>query len=186
MDTLDFSAPRTQIAKVRYTHDAVIDEILMNSAISQGDLAKQFGFTQSWMSIVINSDAFQNRLAERKAELVDPAIRASIQERLDAIAKRSMDRIMERLDSLGHIKDADLVSMAKLGIGDKNNRTQAPQTQNNLYVVALPAPAPNAQAWLDNRSDKTALRAPMEVIQQRVEALTTRGPIPFVEEVARG
>jgi hypothetical protein len=160
----DAKAERQTLARVRYTHDAVIDEILINPAVSQGDLAKQFGFTQAWMSIVINSDAFQNRLAERKGELIDPKIRASIQERLDAVARRSMDRIMERLDGPGAIKDGDLVAMAKLGIGDRNNRVAAPVTQNNLYVVALPAPAPNAQAWLDNRSDRTP--RPLEIVQE--------------------
>lgn len=140
-----------EIQRVRYTHDAVIDEILINPSISQGDLAKMFGFSQGWMSIIINSDAFQNRLAERKGELVDPKIRASIAERLDAVAKRSLDKIMDRLDNpAAQISNADLVAMAKLGVGDKNTRGNAPMTQNNLYVVALPGQAPNTKAWLEN------------------------------------
>lgn len=168
MDYFDLAPHKPTIQAVSYTHDGLIDEILLNPAISQREMARLYGYTEAWMSIIVNSDAFQNRLAERKGEMIDPKIRASIQERLDAVAKRSMDRIMERLDTPGHIRDADLVSMAKLGIGDRNNRISAPQTQNNLYVVALPAPAPNAQAWLDNRSDRTPR------------------PLPLVEEVARG
>jgi hypothetical protein len=146
---------RPEIHKVSYTHHAMIDAILMNPTITQTEMAKQFGYSQTGICIIVNSDAFKERMAERKAELLDPQIRASLQERLDTVARRSLDRIMDRLDSPGHIKDADLVSFAKLGVGDRNNRVAAPQTQNNLYVVALPAPAPNSQAWLDNRSDKT-------------------------------
>lgn len=151
-------APAT-LKKVRYTHDAVIDEILMNPSVSQGELAKQFGFTQTWMSIVINSDAFQERLAERKGQLQDPAIIASINERLDAIARRSLDKIMDRLDNpvaSAQMKTADLVSIAKLGVGDKNTRPAGPQLQqNNLYVVSLPEPAKNASAWLNSAQGNT-------------------------------
>lgn len=143
-----------EIARVRYTHDAVIDEILMNPAISQNELAKHFGFSASWMSIVINSDAFQERLEERKAELVDPKLRSTITERLDAIAKRSLEKIMDRLDNPGaQIKTMELVAIAKLGVGDKNTRPAGPQQQNNLYVVTLPAPAQDAKSWIANRSD---------------------------------
>lgn len=165
----DWCSRMPEIAKVRYTHDAVIDEILINPAISQVELSKMFGYTQAWMSICINSDAFQNRLIERKAELVDPKIRASIQERLDAVAKISLDKIMDRLENPAvNIRNNDLVAMAKLGIGDKNNRVAAPVQQNNLYVVQLPAPALNSQTWLDSRSNPNPR------------------PLPLVEEVTRG
>jgi hypothetical protein len=69
------------LAKIRYSHDGIIDEILLNPQITQRELAKMVGFTEGWLSICINSDAFKERLAERKGELVDPVIRASVQER---------------------------------------------------------------------------------------------------------
>ena len=85
----------SEITKVRYTHDAIIDMIIANPAVSQGDLSREFGFTESWMSIIINSDSFQERLANRKGELVDPKIKASIEARLDAIARRALDRLLD-------------------------------------------------------------------------------------------
>jgi|SRR6478752_3900142 len=156
-----------EIAKVRYTHDAMIDEILLNPAISQNELGRIFGFSAAWVSICVNSDAFQERLQERKAEIVDPVMRATIQEKVDGAASRAMDRIIERLDSptSGAIKTADLVSIAKLAVAPKASQTPAPQT--NLYVMQIPAPAQNAQQWLANRSDP-------------------RGAVPLVEEVPRG
>lgn len=142
-----------EIGKVRYTHDAMIDLILSTPAISQNELASLFGYSATWVSIVINSDAFQDRLAERKAELTDPKLRASIEERLEAVAKTALDRLIERLDTSGPaVRTADLVSIAKLGVGDRANRPAVAQTQNNLYVVALPPPAQNTSSWLSNRS----------------------------------
>jgi len=143
----------TAIQKVRYTHDGIIDVILMDPAISQGELARQFGFTQTWMSIVVNSDSFKNRMAERKAELQDPIIRASMQEKADAAASRALDRLMERLDNnatCATIKTGDLVSVAKLSVAPK---TLAPSVAPpNLYVFQLPAQAQNSTEWVKNVS----------------------------------
>ena len=150
---LNHPATRVEIAKVRYTHDAVIDEILRTPHISQAELSKMFGFTQTWMSICINSDAFQERLAERKAILTDPALTATINQRLDGLAKRSLDKLIDRLESpTANIKTVELIAIAKLGVGDKNTRPAGPVQQNNLYVVALPAPAPDSQTWLNGVS----------------------------------
>jgi hypothetical protein len=164
-----------EIANVRYTHDAVIDEILRNPAISQGELSRMFGFSQAWMSICINSDAFQERLAERKAILTDPKIIASINERLDAVAKRSLDKILDRLDSpTALLKTLELVAIAKLGVGDKNTRPAGPVAQNNLYVVALPAPAADSTEWISQVKGKLPLPSnPPGAIEEAV--LINRG-----------
>jgi hypothetical protein len=153
-----------EIAKVRYTHDAIIDEILMNPSISQNDLAKHFGFSATWVSIVINSDAFQERLAERKGLLVDPKLTATINERLDSLAKRSLEKLIDRLDNpAAQIKTLELVAIAKLGVGDKNTRPAGPQVSNNLYVVSLPTPAQDAKAWIANRSDPRGVSDAVEI-----------------------
>ena len=57
----------TDLKKISYTHDAIIDAIIASPGVSQGELAKEFGYTQTWLSIMIGSDAFQSRLTERKA-----------------------------------------------------------------------------------------------------------------------
>lgn len=143
----------SEIARVRYTHDAMIDLIISTPSISQNEMAALFGYSATWVSIIINSDAFQERLAARKTELTDPKLRASIEERLEALAKTALDRLIERLDtSTPAIRTSDLVSIAKLGVGDRANRPQVAPTQNNLYVVALPPPAQNTSSWLANRS----------------------------------
>lgn len=136
-----------EIQTVKFTHDAIIDTIIANPAITQRQMAQDFGYTESWLSIIINSDAFQQRLAERKAELVDPKIRASIEDRIDALAKRSLDKLLDRLDNGTPISNGDLVRMAQLGIGDRNKGPQQ-AVQNNLYVVHVPPPAPSAQDWM--------------------------------------
>lgn len=89
---------KPEIAKVRYTHDAMIDIIVENPWVSQDELAAHFGYSATWVSIVINSDAFKARLAERKEELIDPAIRASLEERFRAVVHRSLTVLQEKLE----------------------------------------------------------------------------------------
>jgi DNA-binding MarR family transcriptional regulator len=136
------------IASVRYTHDAIIDTILENPGVSQGDLSRMFGYTQSWMSIIINSDAFQERLAERKGELVDPRITASLEERAESVARLALDRLMDEIERPGPKKIQDLVAAAKIGLGDRMVKNPSVQN-NNLYVVALPPPAETTSAWME-------------------------------------
>lgn len=141
---------KPEIKTVKYTHDAMIDLIVTNPAISQNEIAKFFGYTPTWVSIIVNSDAFKNRLAERKAVLVDPKIIAGIEARLEGLAQRSLDLLIDRLDRPGNnLKPMELVAIAKLGVGDRNLVKTQPQTQNNLYVVNLPPPAPDAKTWVE-------------------------------------
>jgi len=85
------------LQKIRYTHDAMIDLVISNPWISQGEIAERFGYTQTWVSIVFSSDAFKNRLEERRAELVDPTIRVTIKERFDALVTRSLEVLQAKL-----------------------------------------------------------------------------------------
>jgi hypothetical protein len=85
--------------KIRYTHDSMIDLIIANPAISQNDIAAHFGYTPSWVSIIFTSDAFQAKLAARRAELVDPAIAATIEETFKALTHQSLKILMKKLEA---------------------------------------------------------------------------------------
>jgi hypothetical protein len=85
--------------KVSYTHDAVIDFIIAHPEASQGKIAAHFGYTPAWMSIIINSDAFQARLRERKAEIIDPTLVATARDRFQAVLAKGQERLLEILES---------------------------------------------------------------------------------------
>lgn len=91
-------APHGGIQKVSYSHDFMIDLIIADPCITQDRLAKHFGYTPGWISQIIASDAFQARLAERKDELVDPTIRATIDDHFKALVTRSLAILREKLD----------------------------------------------------------------------------------------
>lgn len=135
------------IARVRYTHDAMIDLILAQPDLKQHQIAGYFGYTEAWVSRVFGSDAFQARLAERKTELVDPTIVASLNEKITALAHQSLDILADKLQAT---KSADMalksleLSTKALGMGARvGNQTNV---QNN-YVALMPEKATDEQAW---------------------------------------
>ena len=144
------------IARVKYSHDAMIDLLIANPAISQNELAANFGYTVPWVSRIMNSDAFQARLALRKEELLDPVIVASIEEKFRALASKSLDVV---LDKLSVTNSAELglkaleISAKALGYGA---RQQNLNVQTN-FVVALPAKAADAGSWVSTHSPRGQL-----------------------------
>lgn len=136
------------IKDVRWHHDHVIDFMIVNPTVSQGQIARQFKFSEGWVSLMVNSDAFQARLAERKAELVDPLIVASVDLRLKAVAQVSLDKMLEKLAGpLGTtdeflLKSAELATKA-LGYGARQAGSGG--SVNVAVVVQVPAKATESE-----------------------------------------
>lgn len=135
------------IQKVRYSHDAMIDLIVANPWVSQGELARTFGYTEGWVSQVIASDAFQSRLAERKNELVDPTIRATIEEKFKGLVERSYQVLLKKLEANSVSDETALrtLEIASRAAGYGSRSAQA--VINNNFVVAVPPKAESTAAW---------------------------------------
>jgi hypothetical protein len=136
------------ILKVRYSHDAMIDQIIANPTIQQNQLAIMFDRTPGWISVVINSDAFQARLAERKEEIIDPVLRATIEEKFKAAAHASLDRVLEKLSGPLPPTDDFLLNSLKiassaLGYGARE-RNAGPQV---AVQINLPGRIASSGEW---------------------------------------
>lgn len=105
---------------LRYSHLAMVDMLVQNPWMSQNELAAAFGRTPAWISTIVTSDAFKQRLEERRDEVVDPEIRLTLKERFEALTVRSLQKLQERLEHQPSdgllLKAADLGAKA-LGIG---------------------------------------------------------------------
>ena len=142
------------VKKVRYTHQAMIDLIIANPAISQGEIARHFGYTQGWVCQILSSDAVKEMLAARKRELTDPALVAAIEEKFEALARRSMDVLLEKLDLPNASADVALkaldITAKALGYGASKQSIAV----NTQFVVAMPAKAENTDAWVSSHSPR--------------------------------
>ncbi len=145
------------IRKVRYSHDAMIDLIVAEPSIKQNDLAAIFDRSPAWISQIINSDAFQARLEERRTELVDPVLQASIKERLNAVASVSLEKILDKLTSAVPKDDDFLIKTATLatkalGYGARDG---GGATANVAVVVQVPPKAASVTEWVSAHTPPT-------------------------------
>ena len=151
-------AAAKSIARVNYSHDAMVDAILADPGITQNDLAAMFGYTVGWVSQVRNSDAFLKRLAEKKAMLTDVNTAFSIEEKFRAVLDESLNVLHEKVTLTRNpelaLKTGDLAVRA-LGYGVRNPQVQV----NNSFVVALPEKAATAQQWAERYERPTAIPA---------------------------
>lgn len=141
----DFSGNR--LVRVHYSHEAMIDVIIAEPTITQRDLAKRFGRSESWTSIIMGSDSFQAALAKRRDDLTDPFLIATIEERFHGLAQQSLQVIAENLEKT---RNADLalkaldISAKALGFGAKNSQGGV---VNNSFVVQLPSKMTDSSEW---------------------------------------
>ena len=130
------------LLKVRYSHADCADRILASPGIAQQDLAMIYGVTDAWMSIVINSDAFQAHLAARKEELIDPVLSATLNERYGALAARSVEVLLEKLHKpVDQISDKLALEAASLGaramgVGEERRPIGAATASDHLAAIA--------------------------------------------------
>ena len=102
------------LKRVSYTHEAMIDLIIEHPEYLQKQLAAHFGYTEGWISNILASDAFQERMAARKEQIVDPTIKATIEERFRALAIRSLEVLQMKLNS-SVVSDNVALRAAELG-----------------------------------------------------------------------
>jgi hypothetical protein len=121
----------------------MVDMIIANPAVSQNELALNFGYSAGWVSQVIASDAFQARLSERTADLVDPTIRASVEDRFKALVLRSLDILREKLDRPAQMIPDNLalrsleISSRALGLGAREGGPAVTQVSMNVHLDSL-------------------------------------------------
>lgn len=131
------------IQRVNYKHDAIVDAILAQPWISGSELARQFGYTQPWISRIVCSEAFQARLADRKGEAISPLIAASFEDRLKGLAMQSLEIIEEKLAEVDKMGKHDTgtafkaleLSSRSLGYGARGSAVNV-AIQNNVKVTS--------------------------------------------------
>lgn len=86
------------IQRLNYSHDAMIDMIIANPGVHQNIIARMLGYSPSWVSTIMATDAFQVKLAQRRETIVDPVLKATLEEQARGLYLRSMEIIREKLN----------------------------------------------------------------------------------------
>ena len=141
MDTARHIAPTMgNIDKVRYSHTDMIDFIIANPRVTQNALAARYGYSVGWVSNIMASDAWEVAMAQRRSELVDPTLVATINERFKGITLLSLDRLQQKLEAPA-VSDTVVLKAVELGARAMGVGGNAPPS----------APAADHLAQLANR-----------------------------------
>jgi hypothetical protein len=118
----------------------MIDLIVTRPHVSQGELAKVFGYSQAWVSTIMCSDAFKAKLAQRRDELVDPVLKISIEERIRAMTVRSLEVLQEKLAEPAMLVPDNLalkaLELGAKGLGLGGNAPPPPPSADHLERMA--------------------------------------------------
>ena len=144
------------IKRVTYSHDLIIDHLITNPRATRKDISDYFGYTEAWLSRIMNSDAFNAVLAQRRSELIDPVLTASIKENLTSVAQKSMEVVLKKLENPMAMKMDDAikamdVATKALGYGA---REQSNVTNVQQNIVIVPPKSDSSDDWLTNHSPR--------------------------------
>jgi len=142
-----------------YTHAAMVDLMLARPDYTHAMLCAHFGRPSSWLASILASEAFQQTLDPVRHLVVDPALTATLHERYKALAIRTSNVMMDKLDSKEvtdfMVLKSGEIAMKALGMGTKTEAAPAP---------AAPAPATDTlaerlMAALDRRDNARTVNA---------------------------
>lgn len=124
-----------------------MDWMLENPQATLGDCARAMNVTQSYLSVVINSDAFKDRFNARREEH-NAGVSKSVIERVEELAGTALEVLNERIAAeranvgLGAVTDAAEIALKALGFGGSGkasngngNFNQSNTTNNNVFVL---------------------------------------------------
>lgn len=131
-----------QIKNVSYTHESMISWLILNPDRPLRDAAAYFGYTQSWVSTVLHSDAFQKLYRQRQDE-VAAVVAEDIPGKLRACTDVALDKLVMKIEGS---ENADFLLNAtdkllhRMGYAPASQRSAPPggvvnNTQTNNIIV---------------------------------------------------
>lgn len=133
-------AQSKQIKKLRPKHEAIMDWLIMNPDSTQGECAAAFGVTEGWLSVIVNSDVFQEVFRQKNEEVFQATV-LTLRDRMNGLAHRAYEKLSRQVD---YINDPNqLLTIAdktahRLGYAPTKGPDPAGQplaVQQNFFMV---------------------------------------------------
>lgn len=125
------------VGRAGYTHQAMVDLMADNPDYTHAMLAAHFNRPASWLASVLASESFQQCLDSRRHEIADPSLTATLHERFKALAIRTSNVMMTKMDA-AEVTDfmvlkSGEIAIKALGMGQRNSE------QPQAATTAAPA-----------------------------------------------
>lgn len=178
-------AQSVQIATVNPWHQRLADWYIANPTATLNETAKHFGKTPSWISIVKNSDAWQDYF-QQISRAHSEALATTVRERTLALGDQAISQLQEQLDQAAATGVAlppnaliDIADMALKRTGHGEARS-APQVVNNVIgMVSKEELAKHRQ--LMRGADREAIEGAVDVSPSPPVELKATLPTPEVD-----
>lgn len=129
-------AESAYIDKLSPMHEAMVNYLIEFPSSSRKQMALHFNVTVPWLSTIIHSDVFQEKLRRRQDAIFNVAIARPIQERLLGAAHVAIDKMYEALESGVQLDDITrAVDMLVKATGNfKSAPAAGPGQVNNTQI----------------------------------------------------
>jgi hypothetical protein len=168
---------QTQLQDLSYRHEAILDWLILNPDKSQGDCAKALGYSEAWLSQVINSNLFQTRLGMLQQEKREHGI-FTVAEKLAGLADMAIEKTIKNVAvsaDPGFVLSAAEIALKRLGYGAKTPVPAGPSVVNNTLLIATQEGLREAVGIM--RQVKAGAPAMIEHDDQERDLLIPRGTI---------
>lgn len=153
------------IATLSHVHEAIIAYMINFPQHGLREIATYFGYSQSWISQLINSDLFKSALRERQMEHFSK-LQTSLTEKLEIAAHIGLERTITALEESNDpkfVKDATSDILNKLGFGAKSSpaAVKVEGQGNNVLVVTDAGTLAQAREVMKSVGQSGQLPAPL-------------------------
>jgi hypothetical protein len=149
-------APKPTIKTCNFSHDQIALWMIANPSGKLGDCAREFDYSQSWLSIIIHSDAFQARYEELRKQ-ADASVIHDIPAKMRGVASLALDALADQIETAAAdntvaprdflLRTSDSL-LTKLGYGAQKNITVHAPGENVKVTVVDSATLERARAKL--------------------------------------
>lgn|SRR5262245_14882285 len=126
----------------RWWHETIVDDMLAYPKCTMPERAKRLGYSESYLSLIMNSDMFKALFLKRRSEY-NAAFDAGIQQKMRMAADKALDVVIETIETKRNsipfpaLADFANQTLQNLGYGVKSggvnvNITNSPITPEQL------------------------------------------------------
>lgn len=135
---------KPSINRLSYRHYRVLDFMIANPHMKLGEIADHLKYTQSWVSIIINSDLFKAEYRRRRSayEQLDSQV---IQEKVNRLANLGLDGMIASLENIPEEDSEDeqpsfaqLKAATELALKASGYLSQKPATPQGVNITIAP------------------------------------------------
>lgn len=158
------------LTKVGHKHEAIMQWLLENPEAKLMDCAAHFQMTQTWLSIVIHSNAFQDAFQKYREDYYS-AVVADLPDKLNGLINLAVDKLSEKMETCEDpqwIANTTDKLLGRLGYGTGGGGSKINITTNGDGAVTIQT----VDADVLRRAESTRKR--LQNIKQ-IEGETLRG-----------